>query len=164
MIETSRLILRPFCEEDEFDFLPALMCQDFMAFSPSGALSSQQAKVRFRELVEGYRINGFGKIAIILKENQQIIGYCGIEPCEIDGIRELELGYRLVKNFRCFGYATEAAKALLNFESQRGRNNIIAFTEPTNQPSINVLNKLGFQKYGTSVFHGMSVILFRLEI
>lgn len=152
MIETSRLLLRPFSLEDELNFVPALMCQDFMAFSPSGAFSSQQAKVRFRELVEGYRINGFGKIVIILKENQLIIGYCGIEPCEIDGVRELELGYRLIKNFRGFGYATEAAKAVLYFESQRGRNNIIAFTETTNQPSINVLNKLGFKQYGASIF------------
>jgi RimJ/RimL family protein N-acetyltransferase len=161
MIETSRLFLRPFSEEDEFNFISALMDQDFMAFSPSGALNLQQAKVRFRELVDGYRMNGFGKIAIIVKETQEIIGYCGIEPCEIDGIPELELGYRLLKSSRGFGYATEAAKALLRFESQRDRNNIIAFTEPTNQPSINVLHKLGFTQYGVSIFHDMSVILFR---
>ncbi len=161
MIETSRLFLRPFLEEDEFDFIPALMDRDFMAFSPSGALNLQQAKVRFRELVDGYRTNGFGKIAIIVKETQQVIGYCGIEPCEIDGIPELELGYRLLKSFRGMGYATEAAKALLSFESQRDRNNIIAFTEPTNQPSINVLHKLGFKQYGASIFHNMSVILFK---
>ena len=74
MIETSRLFLRPFLEEDEFDFIPALMDRDFMAFSPSGALNLQQAKVRFRELVDGYRTNGFGKIAIIVKETQQVIG------------------------------------------------------------------------------------------
>jgi RimJ/RimL family protein N-acetyltransferase len=162
MIETSRLFLRPFLEEDKFDFIPALMDEDFMTFSPSGALNLQQAKVRFQELVDAYRTNGFGKIAIIVKETQQIIGYCGIEPCEIDGIPELELGYRLLKNSRGFGYATEAARALLSFEYQRDRNNIIAFTEPTNQPSINVLHKLGFKQYGTSIFNGMSVILFRL--
>ena len=160
MIETYRLILRPFTEQD-ISFSQAFMLPEFMVNSPQGAYAEEAAKNRIIELSEGYRKSGFGKLAVIEKESNSIIGYCGLEPCVIEGKSEIELGYRLLTAFRGKGYATEAALALIEFEAKKGNSNIIAFTECENFPSVRVLVKLGFSELGISVYSGMKVRLFR---
>ena len=160
MIETIRLILRPFTEQD-ISFSQAFMLPEFMVNSPQGAYTEEAAKSRIIEMSEGYRKSGFGKLAVIEKESNSIIGYCGLEPCVIEGKSEIELGYRLLTKFRGKGYATEAALALVEFEAIKGNSNIIAFTEYENFPSMRVLVKLGFSELGQSVYSGMKVRLFR---
>lgn len=157
MIHTSRLILRPFTQDDKTSAVSFLMCPEFMVYSPTGALEEDAAEQRFNNLVLNYQINGFGKMAVVLKSDGMLIGYCGIEACEIDGCKQLELGFRLGTKYRGHGYATEAAKALLEANTLV---NVIAFTEPSNKRSIKVLLKLGFQQTGNSSFEGMPVILF----
>ena len=160
MIETNRLILRPFTEQD-ISFSQAFILPEFMVYSPQGAYSEDAAKNRIIELSQGYLKSGFGKLAVVEKETNSIIGYCGLELCVIEGESEIELGYRLLTAFRGKGYATEAALALIEFESSKGNSNIIAFTERENLSSMRVLVKLGFTEVGQSVYSGMKVIVFR---
>ena len=46
-IETPRLLLRPFEVADESFVVATLMDEDFMVFSPSGAVEITTAKQRF---------------------------------------------------------------------------------------------------------------------
>jgi ribosomal-protein-alanine N-acetyltransferase len=140
------------------------MCSEFMVFSPSGALDREQAIVRFSELVHGPNEKCLGKLALIEKQNTNIIGYCGIEPCEIEGRNCGELGFRLSLGSRNKGYATEAARAILAYEQDRGRKEVVAIAEPDNVLSIHVLFKLGFTKVCHSSYLGMPVILFELTM
>lgn len=164
MIETPRLLLRPFLASDEREFLPNLLCPEFMVYSPSGALDSDRALSRFIELVRGFKENCLGKLAVIEKGSGNIIGYCGIESCEIEGQWFRELGFRLTARSRNRGYATEAARAVLLYERGQGLKELIAFTEPDNVPSINVLSKLGFSKVGHFSYLGMPIVLFELKM
>jgi [ribosomal protein S5]-alanine N-acetyltransferase len=164
MIEAQRLLLRPFVASDEREFLPNLMCPDFMVYSPSGALDSDQAQSRFSELIQGVDENGFGKLAVIEKSSRKIIGYCGTESCVIEDQNVCELGFRLVAEFRNKGYATEAARALLAHEKAQGVIELVAFTEPGNVQSINVLTKLGFVKTGHSSYLDMPIVLFKVKV
>lgn len=160
-IETQRLLLRPFVRNDENFVISTLMDEDFMVFSPSGAVDLITAKQRFQRLVSQPAGLGIAKLAVVLKHNQQLIGYCGVAPCELDDKPELELGYRLIKSARGFGYATEAASAVLESCASRNIPNIIAFTEPHNYPSIRVLQKLGFSFSSHTLYQHMPVAVYR---
>lgn len=160
MIETIRLFLRPFTAQD-LCFSSAFMQPEFMVFSPQGHHSERGAKNRILELSESYKKNGFGKLAAIEKDTGRIIGYCGLEPCVLDGKPEIELGFRLLTQFRGRGFATEAASALIEFEASRNIQEIVAFTYAENYESINVLSKLGFINSGQSVYDGMPVNVYR---
>lgn len=159
MIETSRLILRPFALEDEGAAISLLMCPEFMAYSPTGALGVKEARQRFVDLVASHDGNCLGKLAVIAKSSGTLIGYCGIEMCDIGGKSSAELGFRLQMNYHGVGYATEAAAAVLE-RAEPVLGNVIAFTEPANEPSIRVLQKLGFRSTGESSFKGMAVVIF----
>lgn len=164
MLETDRLILKPFLDKDLSFMIEMFQNKDFMAFSPYGALSTEAATRRFLEILEHYKNHNFGKMAIVLKETHRIIGYCGFETCEVNGQTEAELGFRLIKSERNKGYVVEASLKLLNDMKNRNFKHVIAFSEENNLPAHNLLNKLGFIKVNSSNFLNMDVIFFRKEL
>jgi len=164
MLETNRLILRPFLQEDLSIMVEMFQNQDFMPFSPYGALSAEAATNRFLEILEHYKKYNFGKMAIVSKETDKIIGYCGFETCEINAQTEAELGFRIIKSERNKGYVVEASLKLLEDMKNQNFKHVIAFSEENNFPAHNLLNKLGFEKTNSSCYLNMDVIFFRKEL
>lgn len=160
IIETQRLLLRPFELADEETFVALLTDADFMQYSRAGALSEADARMSFVERLARSKTQ-FTKLATVEKSSGQLIGYCGVDRCEFEGEQELELGYRLISNARGCGYATEAARAVLDYYAQQGVSNIIAFTAHGNSPSQAVLKKLGFQALKTGEIESFPIIIFR---
>lgn len=158
-ILSERLILRPFLPQDEAVVVRLLTNPDFMVYSPSGALTETSARIRFNELRESYRQFGFCKFAVLLRESEVLLGYCGAEQCEIDGALQVELGFRLRPSYRGYGYATEASRSFLAWYDQHFITPVIAITEPSNHFSLKVLQKLGFQQSSTATFHAMPIII-----
>ncbi len=114
--ETSRLILREFNVEDYRDLSPILASPQIMKFSLHGCLTVLETQAKINEFIASYRKYGFGKWAVILKEENRSIGYCGIAIEIIDGRLEPELGYRFLnEEYWGKGLVTEAAKAALQF-------------------------------------------------
>ncbi|RYZ72972.1 MAG: N-acetyltransferase [Lysobacteraceae bacterium] len=61
------------------------------------------------------------------------------------GLQDVDLGYALLPAFWGRGYAAEAAAAVLaDARARLGLSRIVAITDPANQGSIRVLEKLGF--------------------
>lgn len=164
IFETENLLLRPFAEEDLNEAITLLQDKDFMAFSPNGTLDVEDAINRFYEILGHYERYGFGKLAIISKNTNKIVGYCGFEICTIDETDEAELGFRLVKNERGHGYVVEAASRLLKDMKNRNFKNVIAFSEEKNVPAHNLLKKLGFIKTFNSNFLNMDVVFFSKDL
>ena len=81
---------------------------------------------------------------LILKKNQEIIGYGGVCEFEFKEFSGLELGYVLGSKYWGFGYATEIAKAQLDFILDVGQ---IAFAtaHPNNIGSKRILEKIGMR-------------------
>ncbi len=67
MIETERLILKPFMEKDLLEISALFQDEDFMAFSPNGVLTTESAIGRFWEIEKYYKEYGYAKMAIFLK-------------------------------------------------------------------------------------------------
>lgn len=94
-----------------------------------------------------YRTWGFGPYAVVEKQSQELIGYCGLFYFpEINGQAEVEIGYRLVHSAWGKGYATEAVLSLRDFAfSTLGLKRLIAIIDPANTASIRVAEKTGMQ-------------------
>lgn len=79
---------------------------------------------------------------------------------ELNG--EVEIGYRICEDRRRMGYATEAAKAVIQFDfEQAGLEVLSAIVKPDNTPSRRVIGKLGFTKRGVRMVpdeHGRACV------
>ncbi len=160
IIETQRLLLRPFESTDEESFVAQITDPDFMQYSRASALSDVDARANFIQRLSLSKTQ-FSKLVIIEKSSGRHIGYCGVDRCELEGKQELELGYRLITGARGRGYATEAARAVLDYYQQTGVVDIIAFTAHGNATSQAVLKKLGFKLVKTSVIESFPIVVFR---
>jgi len=85
--------------------------------------------------------------AIVLKEENQIIGYIMIKGYPNEN-GEVIVGYGIEEKYRKMGYATEALKGLIKwiFENPKAAY-VIADTEKTNIDSHKVLENAGGTKY-----------------
>lgn len=158
-----RLKLRPF-SEDDLDDLSALMANvDFMRFS-LGVFSREQTAV-FLEKVQGRDHAGLpSQFAVIFRENERLIGFCGFFLQTVDGAEELEIAYRLDPSHWGQGIATEAARAVRDHafaELQLPR--VISLIHPENIASRRVAEKNGMRPEKETVFRGFPTIVFGIN-
>lgn len=147
ILETERLLLREFDEDDAEAFYPLVSNPDVLRFTldPSGGVNSVEQSLemlRSRSMAD-YRKHGFGRLAVVEKASHQLIGFAGLKYLEERG--EVDLGYRLLPTHWGRGFATESSRAILQDGFTRlGLSRIIATVFPVNVASVRVLEKLGF--------------------
>ena len=147
IIETERLLLCHFTAFDEQNLGSLLGDPDVMEFS-LGVKTPIEIKTWLKERLLGQeRDPSIGLFAVLLKENEQFIGYCGfVEYQDLGGQPETEIGYRLVKSEWGKGYATEAALAARDYGfGVLNRVRLVALIDPGNHRSIAVAEKIGMR-------------------
>lgn len=163
VLQTPRLLLRPFAESD-LDDLSALMANaDFMRFSLGVFFREQTAafleKVRARD-----RAGLTSQFAVILRSNQTLIGFCGFFPQTVDGVEELEIAYRLDPPYWGQGLATEAARAVRDYAfADLLLSHVISLIHPDNIASRRVAEKNGMIPEKETVFRGFPTIVFGIS-
>ncbi len=157
IVQTERLIIREF-QVSDIEALAQIMAKpEVMQFSLAGVLSTKQTAVKIQSFLDSYQKYGYGKWAVIHRQSNRLIGYCGIVVEEIEGKLENELGYRLDSEFWGKGLATEAANACLKYGFDKlNLDYVLGIVEPENKASIKVLEKVGmkFVKESNSVWDG----------
>ncbi len=106
--------------------------------------------------IEHYEKFGFCLFDIHLKEGHQFIGDAGLiyEALNPEN-KNIEVGYRLLPEFWGRGYATEIAKAFIDWGFQEvGLSRIVAFYKPENTASFNVMQKIGMNYDGKALYDG----------
>jgi ribosomal-protein-alanine N-acetyltransferase len=95
-----------------------------------------------------YTLYGIGRWALELKSTGDFIGWCGVKL--LDENKEYDLGYRFFPKYWGLGYATESAKASLDYVHKLGIERITGHAAVENTGSVNVLKKLGMkhERYG----------------
>jgi RimJ/RimL family protein N-acetyltransferase len=109
-------------------------------------------------------VHGFAPFAVVELGSGRVIGECGLQLLE-EG-PEVELGYKLGREFRGRGYATEASRASLDYGfEQLGLERIVAVAWPENAASIRVMEKAGmtFARRGHHYGHETVVYEARLD-
>lgn len=78
------------------------------------------------------------------RDSGQVVGHCGLLDKEIDGVTEIELTYVIAPAFWGRGYATEIARALVDYAAHTLKlPRLIALIDPANTASAAVARKVG---------------------
>jgi ribosomal-protein-alanine N-acetyltransferase len=107
--------------------------------------------LRLRQMREDARFRTWCPHAIVL--GGQMIGHAGYHgPPGVNSVHEpeaVEFGYRIFPPYRGRGYATEAARMLMDQAEERaGIRHFVLSVGPTNEPSLAIVRKLGFTQTG----------------
>ena len=141
-IETKRLILRKFTEDDVNDFLEIMSDEEVNTFLPWYTLTSTSEA---REKLQKNYLSYYNKYSayryeICLKEDNKPIGYVVLSDSE-----SFDLGYGLRKEFWHKGIITEATRVVVERIKNMGYAYITATHDVNNPRSGKVMKKLGME-------------------
>ena len=164
IVETPRLILRFFTSRDLEAVTPILSDPQVMQFSIIGVHNQKQIRQFIEQRLLSYLECGFGLYAVIYKQNQELIGYCGFFVQKIDGQQEVEIGYRFATKYWGQGLATEAAKAVCEYGKQKFNfKRFVCLIEPANARSIRVAQKLGMELEKKIIYYGIDAEMYSMN-
>lgn len=146
VIETARLRLRTMRPEDVSSIHSIWSDPEVMKYIPVVLFRTPEEIGEFIALsLQRWEERGFGIFAVTIKENDELVGYCGLQY--LDGTPEVEIYYGLSKVSWNRGIATEAARAVIKFGFEQVKlENIAGVTLPDNVASQKVLEKIGLEK------------------
>ena len=90
---------------------------------------------------------GLSTLAIERRDSPGFIGYCGLFVGDAT-LAQPEIAFELYRDVHGQGYATEAARAVLDAARATGRSRVWASVREWNTPSFKVLARLGFSDSG----------------
>jgi RimJ/RimL family protein N-acetyltransferase len=144
MINTSRLLIRQFQEQDYTSLFEYLSNPSIYRFEPGEPISLEKAKELASERTQGHDF-----WAVILKDNQKLVGHLYFKQIEPKEFQTWELGYIFNPDFHNKGYATESASGLVQYGFMHfGIHRVIAHCNPENAASWKVLEKIGMRREG----------------
>jgi len=156
-IETARLVLRPKTSED-LDAMCALYEDPdvavWLGWGIGGEVDRAEAQRRLERHLEHERTYGFGMWAIVERSSGDVIGHCGLQ--HLGGGPEIEVGWALLSSRWGRGYATEAARAAVEYGfAELGLERIVAVILPENARSRGVAERLGMAEDGRGTYYGL---------
>jgi [ribosomal protein S5]-alanine N-acetyltransferase len=150
LLETERLILREFREEDWRDvqeYRSDAVVVKYLPFEPATEKETKTliAKILAFQKAQPRTVYNF---AMINKQDDKVIGSCSLE-LSTDGDKQGEIGYVLNRNSWNQGLMTECVRKVISFGfGQLGMHRIFGGCDPANIASYRVMEKLGMQKEG----------------
>lgn len=163
-LETGRLRLRMF-RNDDIDAYHA-MCSDpeVMQFMADGKpLTRLEAWRQMAAILGHWQLRGYGSWVLEEKSSGRLIGRAGfINP---ETWPALEIGWALARESWGRGYATEAARAVLDYGRARlGIARVISLIHPQNTRSVGVAERLGGRRDTEIEFFGKTVDVYVYDV
>ncbi|SMF87769.1 ribosomal-protein-alanine N-acetyltransferase [Paenibacillus uliginis N3/975] len=146
-LETARLKFRDWEQADLEPFSKLNADKEVMTYFPK-SLSTEETQIFYQSIVSELKECGFGLYAVEVKDNKEFIGFIGFHRAtfKADFTPCIEIGWRLKKEAWGKGYATEGAAACLQYGfNELGLRDIYSFTADINEPSKNVMTKIGMR-------------------
>lgn len=165
-ISTERLVIRPFVETDKEALISIISNPQVMRFSLKGSITIEEAREQLCDKnISFYENEDYGMLALTRKIDDVLIGYAGLLKQEIDGEQKIEISYRLHPDYWKQGFAIEATKAIIDYAFMILKlKELIAIIDPDNIDSIKVAVKLGMRISKSTIFHGISVVIYHLSV
>lgn len=149
ILETERLLLRPLELTDVDAFFSMNNNPNVNLYLRNPLKSKIETNRYIQKIIQEYQKNNIGRFAVILKENNTLIGFSGLKfrsTLENNHINFYDLGYRFAEEHWHKGFATEAALAWLDYGFNTMKlSTIHACAVSQNIGSNKVLNKIGFE-------------------
>ncbi len=153
MIQTPRLIIRPFQEQDCNSLFEYLSDPGIYKYEPGEPITMDEAR---KLTLERSKSTIFW--AVELRDTQKMVGHLYFQQTEPLEFLTWELGYIFNPRYQNKGYATESATALIRYGFDHwGIHRVIAHCNPENIASWKVLEKIGMRREG----HFRSNIFFK---
>ncbi len=149
-LRTARLVLRPLVDADRDDLFELHASAAVMRYWDSVPWSDASQAERFLARCRALADEGTGiRVALEAHNGGDFVGWMGLQRWDREN-RSANLGYVLAERFWGQGYASEAARALLEWAfDAMDLNRVAAQTDTRNVASARVLEKLGFVREGT---------------
>ena len=160
MLETERLILRPFIQTDVDQIFAMRSDEDVMRYIREP--QNREESVNWLNLVSSrWETKGIGFCAVIEKQTEEFVGWCGI--WRLKETKELEIGYAFAKKYWGKGFATEAALEFLQYAFEELKpGKVVAVVRPENTASRRVMEKLGMNLVKTGKFYGQDLVQYAI--
>ncbi|MFF4411127.1 GNAT family N-acetyltransferase [Streptosporangium sp. NPDC001559] len=138
-LETERLTMRPWAESDADEL------RDLHTERGKGTPTVEHVRAIIAKQLTATATTGIALLPIRRRVEGDFIGYCGliVGRCTVE---EPEIAYELFQRVHGRGYATEAARAVLDAAVATGRKRLWSTVGSWNTPSLRVLEKLGFER------------------
>jgi RimJ/RimL family protein N-acetyltransferase len=161
-LETERMWLCAWSEEDLGAARPIFTDADVMRYINGGQPLGDFEIFKFIMRQQNhFRSRGLCLWKLLLKPSGQFAGFCGLQPLELDGKSEVEIGWRLIKECWGHGLATEAARAALNSAVNKARlERVIAIAMPENRPSLRIMENLEMKFERATRKAGFDVVVY----
>lgn len=147
-LHTERLVLRPWRDEDLEPMAALNADPETMRYFPA-PLHREQSDSFVEHMTASFAAFGHAMWAVEVVDGPPLVGAVGLlrprfeasfTPC-------VEVGWRLAKEHWGRGYATEAARASLDYGfGELGLTEIVSFTAVLNRPSQAVMERLGMTR------------------
>lgn len=144
-IRTERLLLRRWQPEDREPFAALNADPSVVEFLP-GPLTREESDQRAMRIDAHFDRHGFGLWAVEVPGTAPFIGFVGLAMPQFEAHFTpcVEIGWRLAAAYWGQGFATEGARAALDFGFQQlGLREIVSFTVPLNLRSRRVMERIG---------------------
>lgn len=169
MLETARLILRPFRADDVAAQAAIMGDPEVMRHIGGQPLAREDA---WRKLLNGaglWPLFGYGYWAVERRSDGTMIGQVGFADFKRDIVPSIEglpeAGWLFASESFGQGYATEAMAAGLAWaDAALAAPEIVAIIDAGNQGSIRVAEKCGFAEREEAAYKGEAILLFRRKI
>jgi len=163
VIETARLRLRPF-NMDDVDALHRLWTEPEVRqyLWDDEVITRDRVESSLNTSLTSFEDHGFGLWAVLPREEESLIGFCGFwffhEP------PKLELLYGISAAHWHKGLATEAARAMINYGfKDLSFQRIEASTDAPNLASIRVMERAGMSFWKRETTNGLDTIYFAIS-
>ncbi len=152
-VESSRLLVRAWRETDRPELERTTSDSEMMRYVSHGKSWTASDVDEFLQRQQRHLDNhGYCIGAMTHRDDDQVIGLAGLQPLGSTG--ETELAWWVWKAYWGRGYATEAARAMVEHAFNTvGLSRLVAIVDPPNLASIRVMEKLGMHHEGRRNAH-----------
>jgi len=144
--DSHRIRFELYRPSDEGEFMKLVTDEQVMRFVGDGPLSDAEAEALWKKLTQVFYPEGKTTIwALFSKDDGRYLGHASIRP-RPDYPEEWEIGYILRSREWGKGFATEAARTLVDFGFDTlGLDEVFATVDDDHESSIRVLGKAGLR-------------------
>ncbi len=162
IIETNRLYLRELSIRDAENFYFLNLDEEVIRYTGDKPFETIEDAKLFLENYNPYIEYGYGRWAVIDKSNEEFLGWCGLKFSS--ELQETDIGFRFYKKHWNNGFATESAKACLDYGFEKLKlQRIVGRAMEANIASIKVLEKIEMKYVETIDFEKHSGVLYQIQ-
>ena len=163
VVETTRLELRPFCDDDVADLYDLFADADVRHYLLDGEIMPREwVEAEVQSSAERFDEGSAGLWTLRRRGAAELVGFVGFRP--FFDPPELQLIYGLAPSQWGLGLATEAAQAAVDYAlTNLDHSEVRAAVDAPNEASIAVLTRLGMEEVRRTDDGVYGTVFFRLR-